>query len=118
MKTLVTLSLQLLCVLSLGGCVAGMAASAVGMAVRSARGEPESNIGMQPAATAACSARASQLGLVKVIDVEQSTPSKIIVWGTVDDGRQMRSFECAYGTKVTGFKLRLVRPASSGSSGP
>ena len=116
MKTLVTISLQLLCALSLGGCVAGMAASAVGMAVRSARGEPESNAGLQPAAIAACNARAAQLGLVKVIDVEQRTTSQIVVWGTVDDGKQPRSFKCAYGTKITGFKLRPIKARSGGSS--
>jgi len=117
MKILVTVSLQLLCALSLGGCVAGMAASAVGMAVRSARGEPENNAGLQPAATAACNARAAQLGLVKIIDVEQRTPSKIVVWGTVDDSKQPRSFECAYGTKITGFKLRSIKARSGESSG-
>lgn len=117
MKTLVTISVQLVCALSLGGCVAGMAASAVGMAVRSARGEPESNAGMQPAAIAACSARASQSGRVTVIDVEQRTTSKIVVWGTVGDGSRKRSFECAYGTKVTGFKLRPIKAPSGGSSG-
>ena len=115
MKTLTTTSLLLLSALSLGGCVAGMAASAVGMAVRGARGEPESNAGLQPEATAACSARASQSGVVKVIDVEQRTASRIIVWGTVDDGKQPQSFECAYGTRVTGFKLRPIRRPSGGS---
>ena len=96
--------------LALGGCVAGMAASAIGMAARSARGQPASNEHLKPEASAACSARASQYGAVKIIDVEQRSASKIIVWGTVDDGKQRRSFECAFGTRITGFKLRTVKP--------
>jgi len=91
-----------------GGCVAGIASSAVGMAVRSARGEPKDNQQLQPTATQECSARAVQYGAVHIIDVQQSTTSKIIVWGTVDDGKQRHSFECSYGTKITGFKLRAV----------
>ena len=34
--------------------------------------------------------------------------TKIIVWGTVDDGKQRRSFQCDFGTKMTGFKLRPI----------
>ena len=92
------------------GCVAGMAASAVGMAARSAQGQPASNEHLKPTATAACSAHASQYGAVHIIDVEQRTSSKIIVYGTVANGRERRSFECAYGTKITGFKLRAITP--------
>ena len=96
--------------LALGGCVAGMAASAIGMAARSAQGHPASNEHLKPAASAACSARASQYGTVKIIDVEQRSASRIIVWGTVDDGKQRRSFECGYGTSITGFTLRAIKP--------
>lgn len=96
--------------LAVSGCVAGMAASAVGMAARSAQGQPASNQHLKPAATAACSAQASPHGTVRIIDVEQRSANKIIVWGTVDDGKERRSFECAYGTKVTGFKLRPIKP--------
>jgi len=49
---------------------------------------------------------------VHIIDVQQQTTSKIIVWGTVDDGKGRRSFECSYGTKITGFKLRAITPRS------
>lgn len=94
--------------LGLGGCVAGIASSAVGMAVRSAKGEPQSNQHLQPAARQACTAQASQYGAVRVIDVQQSSASKIIVWGTVGDGAARRSFECAFGTRVTSFKLRAI----------
>jgi hypothetical protein len=94
----------------LGGCVAGMAASAVGMAARSAQGRPASNEHLKPAAAQECSAQAAPYGTVHIIDVEQHSPSKIIVWGTVDDGKERRSFECDYGTRITGFKLRVIRP--------
>ncbi len=97
--------------LALGGCAAGIAANAVGMAVRSARGEPESNEHLKPTAVEACTARASQHGAVRIIDTEQRTTSKIIVWGTADDGKVRRSFECSYGTKITGFKLRPIGPS-------
>ena len=96
--------------LAVGGCVAGMAASAVGMAARSAQGQPASNEHLKPEAAAACSAQASPYGAVRIIDVEQRNTSKIVVWGTVGDGKERRSFECAYGTKITGFKLRAIEP--------
>jgi hypothetical protein len=95
----------------LSGCIAGMAASAVGMAARGAQGRPVSNEMLQPQAREACSAQAAHYGAVHVIDVEQQSTSKIVVWGTVDDGKQKHSFECAYRTKVTGFKLRPITPA-------
>jgi hypothetical protein len=34
----------------------------------------------------------------------------MVVWGTVDDGKQKRSFECGFRTKITGFKLRPIKP--------
>ncbi len=74
----------------------------------SARGEPRSNEHLKPEASQACSSHAAQYGKVHVIDVEQRTISKIVVWGTVDDGTRKRSFECAFGTSVTGFKLREI----------
>jgi hypothetical protein len=95
---------------AVSGCVAGMAASAVGMVARSAQGQPASNEHLKPEAAAACSARASPYGAVRIIDVEQRGASKIVVWGTVDDGKERRSFECAFGTRVTGFKLRAIKP--------
>ena len=96
--------------LALGGCVAGMAASAISMAARSAQGQRASNEHLKPQASAACTARASPYGAVKIIDVEQRSASKIIVWGTVGEGQDRRSFECSYGTRVTGFKLRAIKP--------
>ena len=92
----------------LSGCVAAMAASAVSMAAQGARGHPVGNAELQPQARAACSTQAAQYGAVHVIDVEQHSVAKIIVWGTVDDGKQRRSFECDFGTKVTRFVLRPI----------
>ena len=85
-----------------------MAASAVGMAVQGAQGQPASNRQLQPVAANACTTRAASYGTVHIIDIEQHSPSKIIVWGTVDDGKQRRSFECAFGTKITAFQLRSI----------
>jgi hypothetical protein len=92
----------------LGGCVAGIASNAVGMAVRGAQGERQDNAYLAPTAREACSAQAASYGKVHVIDVQQVSIDKIKVWGTADDGATRRSFECTFGTKVTGFKLRTL----------
>ena len=97
--------------LALGGCVAGMAANAVAMAAAGARGEPASNQHLQPTARDACTAQAAAYGTVHIIDIEQRTASRIIVWGTVDDGKQRRSFECGFGTRITSLKLRPINAA-------
>jgi len=96
--------------LALSGCVAGMAVSAAGLAAQSARGAPQSNASLQPEARKACEVYAAQYGAVHVIDVEQHSLSKIIVWGTVGEGQQRQSFQCDFGTKMTGFKLRPITP--------
>jgi len=95
--------------LALGGCVAGMVASAAGTAIQAARGEPQSNAHLQPAARQACTAAAAPHGAVHIIDVVQSSVNRIVVWGTVDDGRRKQSFECGFTTAVTYFKLREIR---------
>jgi len=112
MRPTIALPLIVGAALALGGCVAAIASSAVGMAVRGAKGEPQGNQHLQAGAAKACTAHASQFGTVHIIDVEQSTASKIIVWGTAGEGQARRSFECAFGTNITGFKLRAI--ASSG----
>ncbi len=99
----------LLLALPLGGCVAGIAASAAGMAIRSAQGEPQSNEHLRPAAREACSVHGAQYGAVHIIDVEQRSAGKIIVWGTVTDARERRSFECAFTARIAGFKLRVIK---------
>ena len=94
----------------LTACVPMMAASAASMAIQSAQGAPVSNQALQPQARDACTAQAAQYGTVNVIDVEQHRIDKIIVWGTVDDGKQKRSFECDFSTRITAFKLRPITP--------
>ena len=94
----------------LSGCLPMMAVSAVDLAARSAEKAPTSNEDLQPTARAACTEQAAQYGTVNIIDVEQHRIDKIIVWGTVGDGPQKRSFECDYGTRITAFKLREIRP--------
>ena len=95
---------------ALGGCVPMLAVSAASMVARSAQGRPVGNEALQPQAREACSANAAQYGTVHVIDVQQASPSKIIVWGTVDDGKEKRSFQCDFTTRITGFKLRPITP--------
>jgi hypothetical protein len=99
---------RLLLTLPLGGCVGAMAASAAGMAIRGAQGEPQSNRHLQPAARTACSAHAAQYGAVHIIDVQQSSVAKITVWGTVTNAKERQSFECAFTDKLAGFKLRPI----------
>jgi len=94
--------------LALSGCVASLAVSGASMVAKGVAGTPKNNEQAQPAAATECSTRASQYGRVHIIEVEQHTPSRIIVWGTVDDGTQRRSFECHYTTKITGFTLRKI----------
>ena len=97
---------------ALSGCVAGMAMSALSMAARGAQGRPVSNEALQPQAREQCSAQAARYGAVHVIDVVQDKVNKIIVWGTIDDGKVKQSFQCDFGTKITGFTLRPIKPIS------
>lgn len=108
-KRLAAVGLLALAAPALGGCVAGMAASAAGMAVKEAQGDPKSNAHLRDVAVEACSARAGQHGAVHIIDVEQRSVDRIIVWGTAGEGDAKRSFECGFGTIVTHFRLREIR---------
>jgi hypothetical protein len=108
MNRLAAWALLPIAALLLSGCVAMAAVSGVGLAAQAAQGKPVKNEQFQPQARQACSARAAQYGAVHVIDVEQARIDKIIVWGTVDDGRQKRSFQCNFGTRITGFTLREI----------
>jgi hypothetical protein len=51
-------------------------------------------------------------GAVHIIDVEQRGIGKLIVWGTVYDGKERRSFQCHFTNAITDFKLRAIRPRS------
>ncbi|WP_310468118.1 hypothetical protein [Sphingomonas sp.] len=95
---------------ALSGCVAALAVSAADMAIRSAQGPVVSNEHLKPQAEAACGARAAPHGVVKVIDVEQRSVNKIVVWGTAGSGAERRSFECHYTTHITRFTLREIKP--------
>lgn len=105
---ILALSVVVGCTPMLGGCVAGLAVGAADMAVRGVKGEPTPNRHLQPSATNDCTAYAERYGAVHVIDVEQHSASRIIVWGTVYDGKRRQSFQCNYGAKITGFKLRPI----------
>lgn len=93
---------------ALTACVPMMALSAASMAAQSAQGRPVSNEALQPQARIQCTAQAAQYGAVHVIDVQQYSIDKIIVWGTVDDGKETRSFQCNFGTKITSFAVRSI----------
>ena len=95
----------------LGGCVASVAASALGAAVSAGRGTPKSNEGSNVAAVSQCSAQAARYGVVHIIDVEQRSINRLVVWGTAGAGEARQSFECAFGTKITSFRIRPIGPS-------
>ena len=103
--------LMLTTTLGLTGCVASMAASAVGAAVSASRGRPVSNEGARETAISQCSALAAPYGVVHVIDVEQRSVERMVVWGTTEGRSGRQSFECAFGTKVVGFKIHPIAAA-------
>jgi hypothetical protein len=96
--------------LALGGCAAGLAAGALGAAMRSGEAQPGADPDQGRAAAQACHARASQHGDVHIIDVERRSPTEVIVWGTVGQDPQRRSFQCTYREKISGFRLRPIKP--------
>lgn len=106
-----TLLILLLSAPSLGGCVASMAASAVGAAVQAADAPNRRPITQdrRAAATEACRARAATSGNVQIIDVEQNNTGMVTVWGTVTDAQRRQSFECRFEGRVLSFRLREIR---------
>jgi hypothetical protein len=95
--------------LPLGGCVASLAAGAVGAAVRAADkpdSPPKEDPG--PAARAACTAHASQYGNVRIIDTVYRSPARLVVWGSVEAEGKRRSFQCRFDGKVVGFELKAI----------
>ncbi|MEO7563610.1 MAG: hypothetical protein ABIR63_06410 [Sphingomicrobium sp.] len=85
-----------------------MAASAVGMVARGTRVTPSSNAALASQARTACTSQAEPYGTIHVIDVEQNSVNRIIVWGTAGEGAARQSFECHFGTKVTSFRLHPI----------
>jgi hypothetical protein len=103
------LPLLALAALPLGGCAAGLAASAVGAAVRAAdRPDAPPREDPGPAARSACSARAAQYGAVKIIDTVYKSPARLVVWGSVEGEGRRQSFQCRYDGKVVGFHIKEV----------
>jgi hypothetical protein len=111
MRRIKCLLLMLSTTLALSGCVASMAANAIGAAVSASRGRPVSNEGARETAISQCSALAAPYGAVHVIDVEQRSVERMVVWGTAEGPGGRQSFECAFGTKVTGFKIHPIAAA-------
>lgn len=93
--------------LGLGGCVAGIAASAVGAAIKAAAPRPVSE-DRRAAARAACEAHAAPQGRVHIIDAEQRPDGRVTVWGTVEDDQERRAFRCRYDGAVSAFRLRAI----------
>jgi hypothetical protein len=105
------LTLTLLAALTLSGCAASLAAGAIGAAARSAQGDPNAyhnNEALKLAAAQACRARAAPQGEVHVIDLEQRSARRVVVWGTATNASARQSFECTYTDRVTGFRLRRL----------
>ena len=103
------LSLLALVALPLGGCAAGIAASAVGAAVRAAdRPDKPPKEDPGPAARQACTVRASQYGTVQIIDVVYRSVAKVVVWGAVDGPAGRRSFQCRWDGRIVGFELKEI----------
>jgi hypothetical protein len=99
------------CALALSGCVASVAAGALGAAVRgsqSGKDQYYNDEAVKLAASQACRAQAGQHGEVQIIDIEQRSATKAMVWGTVTSPAERRSFECRFDKKVVGFKLRKI----------
>jgi type IV pilus biogenesis protein CpaD/CtpE len=107
----VRFTLAVLAALTLTGCAASLAAGAIGAAARSAQGDPDAyhnNETLKLAAAQACRARAATHGEVQVIDLEQRSARRVVVWGTATSTAQRQSFECTYAGRVTAFRLRRL----------
>ena len=99
--------------LVLSGCVASMAASAVGLAADAAGPAGRQNARfMLAAARQACSAQAAQSGAVQIASITQAKDGEIVVLGTVQGAGGLQSFECSFVTTVTGFSLKPVQPGT------
>ncbi|WP_300974281.1 hypothetical protein [Sphingomonas sp. LHG3406-1] len=93
--------------LALSGCVASIAAGAIGAAARGSqqgRNVYYNDEAVKLAAATACRAQAAPYGTVAIIDIEQRSPTKATVWGTATGSTERRSFECRFDRKVVGFK--------------
>ena len=91
-----------------GGCVAGLAAGAVGAAAQAATERPVVSDDRRTTAVEACRARAAASGQARIIDAQQRSDGRVTVWGTVESGGVRQAFQCRFDGKVTGFKLRSI----------
>jgi hypothetical protein len=109
------LTLTLLAALTLSGCAASLAAGAIGAAARSAQGDPNAyynNEALKLAAAQACRARAAPQGEVHVIDLEQRSARRVVVWGTATNASARQSFECTYTDRCHRLPPAPPRPLS------
>ena len=106
---LAALPLLMLAGFGLSGCVASVAASAVGAALNATR-PAETNEDFRAAATMACTTRAAPHGEVHIIDAAQRSGGRVTVWGTVTAGTQRQAFECSWRGTVRDFDLRALPP--------
>ena len=113
----VSLPLLVLSGFSLSGCVASMAASAVGAAVNAAR-PAETTEDLRHSATAACTAQAIQHGEVHIIDAAQRSGGRVTVWGTATQGTSRQAFECSWRGQVRDFDLRALPPRQPPEAAP
>lgn len=105
----ILLPLMLCAMPALGGCALQAAMAASELVQYLPEEQRPSNAHLKPAATQACTKRASQYGSVFVLDVEQRRSDRLVVWGSVTDARQIRrTFECHYTTKLESFTLREI----------
>ena len=95
--------------LALSGCVAGMAASAVGMVAGGGQQRPHRNVElMLVTARQACTERASQYGAVEVTGLREADANEVIVSGTVAGKEGRSSFRCRFVTQITAFDLQPI----------
>jgi hypothetical protein len=96
---------------ALSGCVASIAAGAIGAAARGSQTGKNvyyNDEAVKLAAADGCRAQAARHGEVTIIDIEQQGATKVMVWGTAGDPGKRQSFECKFDRKVTNFKLRKL----------
>jgi Flp pilus assembly protein TadG len=110
MKRALLLLLLLAGSFALTGCVASMAAGALGAAAQAASPKPQAvTEDRRAAAIAGCQTRAGGEERSHVIDAEQRGDGQVTVWGTLEEAQGRKSFECRWdGRKIAGFKVRAI----------
>ena len=90
---------------ALGGCAlqAAMLAADLAPEIRGPLGP--NNEHLKPTAVDVCTRQAARHGSVYIVDVEQRRSDRIIVWGSVTNAQQRRTFECHFTTRLSRFTL-------------